>query len=225
MRFAKLHDWNLTPTEAVQLQRELAVRIDARTPLGKWNVVAGADVSYNKFDPTLYASVIVFRVCDSSVIETVDVVTRAAFPYVPGLLSFREAPAILQAFAELKTKPDVVLFDGQGIAHPRSLGIASHMGLWLGLPTIGCAKSRLCGKYNEPKPRAGSRSRLVHEKEQIGYVVRTKDNVKPLFVSAGHGIDLASAVRVVLSTVRGYRLPEPTRQAHLRVNGLRRGDI
>ena len=222
MKFKPLHTWDLTPAEAVELQRELAHRIDVRTPLVSWKLVAGADISYNKYDPTFFASVIVYRARDGEVIETSDVVRRGAFPYVPGLLSFREAPALLDAFAQLKTAPDVVMFDGQGIAHPRRLGIASHIGLWLGVPTIGCAKSRLCGTYKEPNAAPGSLAPLMHRKEQIGYIVRTKHKVKPVFVSAGHRIDLASAVRVVLGTTRGYRLPEPTRLAHLRVNELRR---
>jgi deoxyribonuclease V len=222
MHFKHLHTWDLTPTEAVQLQRDLAGQIDVRTPLKKWKTVAGADISYRKFDPTLYASVVVVRVSDGEIIETSDVVRQASFPYVPGLLSFRESPAVLDAFAELKTRPDVVMIDGQGYAHPRRMGIACHLGLWLGIPTVGCAKSRLCGTHREPGPRRGALARLVDRKEQIGYVVRTKDRVSPLYISAGHKIDLASAVRVVLGTTRGFRIPEPTRLAHLRVNELRR---
>src|SRR5207247_4474039 len=145
MQIRPLHTWNLTPTEAVQLQRDMTDRVDVRTPLRSWKLIAGADISYRKFDPTLYASVIVIRVSDGSVVETADVVRQATFPYVPGLLSFRESPALLDAFAELKTRPDVVMIDGQGYAHPRRMGIACHIGLWLDLPTIGCAKSRLCG--------------------------------------------------------------------------------
>jgi deoxyribonuclease V len=138
------------------------------------------------------------------------------------LLSFREAPALLKAFAKLQSQPDVVMIDGHGIAHPRRLGIASHIGLWLQVPCIGCAKSRLTGKYKEPGLKAGSITPLMDRDEQIGSIVRTKTKVKPVFVSPGNLIDMASSVRVVLETTRGYRIPEPTRLAHLRVNELRR---
>lgn len=222
MQVATLHSWKLTPTEAVQLQLELARHVDVRTPLAEWRLVAGADISYNRFNPTFFASVIVWRPSDGAIVDHADVVRQAAFPYVPGLLSFREGPALLEAFAKLRTEPDVIMMDGQGIAHPRRLGIASHIGLWLNLPTIGCAKSRLCGTFEEPGDAPGSLAPLKHKGEQVGYVVRTKRRVKPLFVSAGHRIDLTSAVRLVLETTRGYRLPEPTRLAHLRVNELRR---
>lgn len=216
------HPWDLEISEAVQLQRELAKEIDTRQPLTKWDLVAGADISYNRFDPTFYASVIVYRLADGAIVETQDETDLASFPYVPGLLSFREAPALLKAFAKLKTRPDVVMIDGQGIAHPRRLGIASHIGLWLEVPCIGCAKSRLTGKMKEPSLKAGSIAPLMDRDEQIGAIVRTKTKVKPVFVSPGHLIDMASSVRVVLETTRGYRIPEPTRQAHLRVNELRR---
>jgi deoxyribonuclease V len=225
MQITPLHRWDLSPAEAVALQRELARRVDVRTPLPAFDLVAGADISYNKYDPLFFASVIVYRVSDGTLVETQDVSRLSTFPYVPGLLSFREAPALLDAFAKLKTRPDVIMIDGQGIAHPRRLGIASHIGLWLDFPTVGCAKSLLAGKCKPPDPAAGSLSPLMIGDEQVGYVVRTKNKVNPVFISAGHKIDLASAVKVVSATVRGYRIPEPTRQAHLRVNALRRGEI
>ena len=222
MQIHPRHSWNLPISEAIQLQRELAKEIDTRRPLAKWDLIAGADISYNRFDPTFYASVIVYRVADGAIIETQDETDLAAFPYVPGLLSFREAPALLKAFAKLETRPDAIMIDGQGIAHPRRLGIASHIGLWLQMPCIGCAKSRLTGKMKEPDLKAGSIAPLMDHGEQIGAIVRTKTKVKPVFVSPGHLIDLTSSVRVVLETTRGYRIPEPTRLAHLRVNDLRR---
>jgi deoxyribonuclease V len=167
--------------------------------------------------------VVVLRVADLEVVEKQESIRESPFPYIPGLLSFREAPALLEAFAKLKHEPDAVLFDGQGIAHPRRIGIASHVGLWLNKPSVGCAKSLLTGKHREPGKRAGSVTALLDKTEVVGQVVRTKDRVRPLFISAGHLIDLPSAVRLVLQTCRGYRLPEPTRQAHLHVNALRRG--
>ncbi len=181
-------------------------------------------MSYNRFSPKLYAAVVVLRLSDGAVLETQGIVGRAAFPYVPGLLSFREIPIVLEVFAKLQHRPDVVMADGQGIAHPRRLGLAAHLGLWLDLPTFGCAKSRFIGTYEEPGTDAGSTSPLRDAEEVIGAVVRSKRRCQPLFVSAGHKIDLASSVRLVLETCRGYRIPEPTRQAHLAVNELRRRD-
>lgn len=220
-----LHRWDLTTADAIELQRELASQIDVRTPLTSFNLVAGADVSYNKLDPTLYASVVVYRVSDGVVVAASDEICSAAFPYVPGLLSFREGPACLAAFEKLDVRPDVVMCDGHGLAHPRRFGLACHLGLWLNLPCFGCAKSRFIGKHKEPSARPGSLAPLMEKAEQLGYVVRTKDRVRPVFVSAGHLIDIASAVRVTLATVGRYRIPEPTRLAHLRVNALRRGNL
>ncbi|MFL5339621.1 MAG: deoxyribonuclease V [Gemmataceae bacterium] len=217
-----LHSWNVTPAEAVQLQLKLAQQLELRTPLTRMELVAGADISYNKYDPTMYATVILYRVADGEIVEAQDAVATTTFPYVPGLLTFREAPSYLKAFAKLQTIPDVVMCDGQGIAHPRRMGLAAHLGLWLGVPTFGCAKSRLFGRPRELAPEAGSLAPLMDREEQIGYTVRTKSRCNPVFVSPGHNIDMASAVRVVLGTLRGYRIPEPTRRAHLRVNELRR---
>jgi deoxyribonuclease V len=222
MRISPLHSWNLTPKEAVALQRELAGRVDTSRPLGQCEIVAGADVSYNRFSPTCYAAVVVLRTRDWTLIETQGAVSESKFPYVPGLLTFREAPVLLEAFRKLRTMPDAVMLDGQGRAHPRRLGFAAHMGLWLNIPCVGCAKSRLIGTYAEPGMRAGSRTQLMDHGEVIGSVVRTKDHVKPVFVSIGNKIDLASAVRLVLRCCNGYRIPEPIRQAHLHVNALRR---
>jgi deoxyribonuclease V len=224
MRLHPLHSWDLTPSAAVALQRELAGRVDTRTPLGEWELVAGADVSNNRFSTRFYAGVVVLRRSDLAIVERQGAVLDTPFPYIPGLLSFREAPALLEAFAKVEAEPDVVMFDGQGIAHPRRLGIASHVGLWLDRPTLGCAKSLLTGRFNEPAVTAGSVEPLTDRGEEIGAAIRTKSKVQPVYVSAGHRIDLASAVRVTLDCVRGYRLPEPTRQAHLFVNELRRGE-
>ncbi|MGE3182809.1 MAG: endonuclease V, partial [Phycisphaerae bacterium] len=148
-----------------------------------------------------------------SLLESHVVVAQLKFPYVPGLLSFREAPALLRAFAKLEKIPDVVLCDGQGLAHPRRLGLASHLGLWLRIPTIGCAKSRLCGEHRMPARTRGSRTKLVHQAELVGTVVRTRDDVRPLYVSVGNLCTLADAVRLTLACSVGYRMPEPTRLA------------
>ncbi len=223
MTVLDLHPWNLTPTEAVALQRALAGRVDARSPLTHWELIAGADVSYNRFSPTVYAGVVVIRAADGMVVEKQGVVREVTFPYVPGLLSFRETPVLLEAFALLHCEPDVVMVDGHGYSHPRRFGYACHLGVLLDRPTLGCAKSRLTGTHKEPGKPPGSLTPLKDTGEVIGQVVRTKLKTKPVFVSVGHKIDLASAVRVVLESCRGYRIPEPTRQAHLHVNALRRG--
>ncbi len=216
------HPWDLTTAEARDLQIELAGQVDASSPLPPWKTLAAADVSFNRGGKTLYAAVVVVAADTLEVIERVGLASPARFPYVPGLLSFREAPALLEAFERLKARPDVVLCDGQGIAHPRRFGIASHLGLRLGLPTVGCAKSRLHGEHDEPGPNRGDRAPLVDKGEVIGTVLRTKDRVKPLYVSVGHRCDLDSAVALVLATTRKYRLPIPTRLAHDYVNEVRR---
>jgi deoxyribonuclease V len=221
MRVRTLHSWDVTPKEAVALQRELAGRIDTRTPLEDWELIAGVDISYSRHSNTLYAGAVVLRRDDLRVVEEQTAVREAKFPYVPGLLSFREIPPVLDALAKIRTRPDVVMFDGQGLAHPRRIGYASHAGLCLDVPTLGCAKSLLCGEFGRLGKTAGAIAELVHREEVVGMAVRTRTSVQPVYVSVGHGIDLASAVRVVLQTCRGYRIPEPTRQAHRLVNALR----
>jgi len=222
MKIAGLHDWNLTPKEAVALQRELAGRIETRTPLTHCELIAGADVSYNRFSPIVYAAVVVLRTADWSIVEVRTTIAETRFPYVPGLLSFRETPILLEAFAKLQSRPDAIMCDGHGYAHPRRFGYAAHVGLWLELPTLGCAKSVLVGKFREPGKKRGSVAPLRDRDEVIGMAVRTRDAVQPVYASVGHRIDLASAVRLILESARGYRIPEPTRQAHLHVNELRR---
>jgi deoxyribonuclease V len=217
-----LHRWDLSPAEARELQTELAARIDTTSPLGPVRTVAAADVSFDRGGPVVFAAVVVVDAATGREIETAGVVAPAVFPYVPGLLSFREAPAVLGAFAKLSVEPDAVLCDGQGIAHPRRLGLASHLGLWLDRPTIGCAKSRLCGTFDEPGPQRGATSPLLDRGEVIGMVLRSRRNVKPLFVSQGHRCDLESAVRLVLEQLGKYRLPGPARLAHEHVNAMRR---
>ncbi len=222
MTIKPLHSWDLSAAEAFALQKELAKSLDIVEPLGGWKTLAAADVSFDRFGTELFAGIVVLKVPGFEVIERVGVTSPARFPYIPGLLSFREAPALLEAFARLENTPDVVLCDGQGIAHPRRLGIASHLGLWLRIPTIGCAKSRLCGQYEEPGANRGDRSPLIDRGEIVGAVLRTKAKVKPLFVSPGHRCDLESAVAVVMETGGKYRLPEPARMAHDYVNEIRR---
>jgi deoxyribonuclease V len=218
-----LHSWDLSPAEAAALQAELAGRVDVRTPLGRYELVAGADIAYALGSNLLHAAVVVWRATDGAIVEKQGVTREATFPYIPGLFSFREAPALLEAFARLHTIPDVVMVDGQGRAHPRRFGLACHLGLCLQLPCLGCAKSGLYGQYTDPESTAGALASMTEGGDLIGQVLRTRAGGKPVYVSAGHLIDLASAVRVVLETCRGFRLPEPARQAHLHANDLRRG--
>ena len=222
MRIQPLHAWTTVPAEAREIQRTLRDRIrQCRLPkTPEW--VAGADVSYEKRTGMAYAAVVVLRLTDLEIVEAATAQGPTPFPYVPGLLTFREAPMLLQAFSRLRTRPDVVIFDGQGIAHPLNMGLAAHMGLWLQIPSIGCAKKRLVGKFDMPGPERGQSSDLWYHSRVIGAVVRTKNRVKPVFVSPGHLITLEESVALVLRTCTTYRLPEPTRQAHLLVNRLRK---
>jgi deoxyribonuclease V len=216
-----LHRWDLTPGEAVEVQQRMRYMVRMRPLARPVGAIAGADISYNKFSKTVYACIVVLSLPDLRIVETAGVRSVAKFPYVPGLLSFREAPSLLEAWEKLKTKPDVLMFDGQGIAHPRRFGIACHVGVLLDWPTIGCAKSILVGRYGELGLEAGSRSPLVDKGEQVGVALRTKSKVAPVYISPGHLTDLDSAVDLVLRSTTKYRLPEPTRQAHLLVNQLR----
>jgi deoxyribonuclease V len=221
MKYLDLHHWNLSYDEAVKVQRELSSRIILQSPKTKPKLVAGADVSYSKGSDLFFSCVVVFEMSNMTVVEEATAQDRVDFPYIPGLLSFRESPVLLKAFDKLKNVPDVVIFDGQGIAHPRGLGIASHIGLILDIPTIGCAKNVLVGHYETPGIEAGEYTPLVFESKTVGVALRTKRNVSPVFVSPGHKMDIPSAIDIVLNTCRGYRLPEPTRQAHLLVNKVR----
>ena len=222
MEFKDLHTWDLSPGHAIALQKQLAGRVQLENSLpGSINTLAGVDVSYKKWGRLLHAAVVVLDCESMTVLETITASGECSFPYIPGLLSFRELPVLLQAFTRLETVPDVILADAQGVAHPRRLGLASHLGLWLDLPTIGCAKSRLCGVHGEPGSAKGCWLPLLDDGEEIGRVVRTRVHVKPLYVSPGHKINFDAAVEIVLQSGRGYRLPEPTRQAHLLSNKLR----
>lgn len=223
MDFPELHDWTMTPKAAVALQRQLAQRVlsDGCLP-PKLRYVAGTDVSYSRGSSRFFAAVVVLALPDLSVVEQVSASDSVSFPYVPGLLSFRELPVMLKAFKLLRTTPDAVLVDGQGIAHPRRLGLASHLGLWLDLPTVGCAKSRLCGEHGQAGPLRGDGVPLVLDDKTVGTVLTTRDGVKPLYISPGHLLDLPAAAELVMRCLGRYRLPEPTRLAHHLANEARR---
>lgn len=207
-----LHGWDVSAAEAIRLQEQLRDRLILANCVGQVATVAGVDVCVR--GELARAAVVVLRYPDLAVVEVATAVAPATFPYIPGLLAFREAPAILAACAQLRCEPDLFIFDGQGRAHPRRMGIACHVGLCLDRPTIGCAKSRLCGEHALLPEAAGAWVPLVDAGETIGAVVRTRSGVKPVYVSAGHRIDLATAVHYVLACCRGYRLPEPCRRAH-----------
>jgi len=218
MRFSALHGWDVSAQEAVTLQRELAGRVSRHNAAVLVHLVAGVDVSVTRAGNAA-AAVVVLRYPE---LDTVEIAVRrgaASFPYFPGLLSFRELPLVLEAFRGLKTRPDLIMVDGQGVAHPRRFGIAAHLGVYLDRPAIGCAKSRLCGAADMPGVLCGSRTELRDGDEVIGAVLRTKKGIKPLYVSIGHKIDLETALGWVMKCVRGYRLPEPLRRAHLAAGG------
>jgi deoxyribonuclease V len=222
-----LHPWDLAPAEAIALQKRLGREV-LETPLAapeRVRYIAGIDVSSVRESALLTAGVVVWDSVKNEVKETAAVQMERDYPYVPGLLSFRELPVVIEALKKLTMEPDVLFVDGQGRAHPRRLGIAAHLGLLLDRPTVGVGKSRLVGHYEEPGPLRGDQSPLMDGSEQIGTVLRTKERSNPLFISVGSHIDLASAVSLVLSSLRGYRLPEPTRLAHLHVNGVRTAGV
>lgn len=208
-----LHEWDLSPREAIELQRELAKQITCSDRLPEVKRIAGVDVAYNPRSGQSAATVCVLDFPSLELLECSVAHCPTPFPYVPGLLSFREVPPILKAFESLKTLPELIFVDGHGRAHPRRIGIASHLGLWLRLPTIGIGKSRLCGTFEEPGMTKGSWTDLVHRDEVVGLVLRSRTNVKPIFVSVGYGIPLDECLQWTLQTTPKYRLPEPIRQA------------
>ncbi len=222
------HRWDLTPREAIVLQRKLATRVrpTGRAPAGPY-LVAGLDISgsgrWARGDERLVAGVIVFSHPERHIVECHAIERPSTFPYVPGLLSFREVPVYAELLSSLQHEPDLLLCDGQGIAHPRRFGLAAHLGVLFDVASIGVAKSRLCGEYDAPGVARGSRSPLRAGEEVIGTVLRTRAGVKPLFVSVGHRINLAAAAGRVLELAPRYRLPEPTRMADRWVGRLRRG--
>ena len=214
MKARSLHGWDLTPKEAIALQTALRGRVVRKDRIGAVRRVAGVDVGFEQDGRVTRAAVAVLDFPDLALVEQVVVRAATAFPYVPGLLSFREAPAVLAAFEEIRVAPDLILYDGQGIAHPRRFGIASHVGLLLDCPSIGVAKSRLVGEHRMPATRRGAWTPLRDAGEVIGAVLRTRASVKPLYVSIGHRVSLETAVRWTLACVTRYRLPETTRWAH-----------
>jgi len=217
------HRWDVTPEEARRIQVELRERLVPEPPPGFAPArVAGADISFERFEDVGYAGVVVLDAATLAPVAQATAVVDLPFPYVPGLLSFRELPAIAAAWERLEVRPDVVVFDGQGTAHPRRFGVACHGGLLLDVPSIGCAKSLLVGTHGPLGEERGSTAELVHRGEVVGMAVRTRAGVKPVYVSPGHRMDLPTAVEVVLRMAPRYREPETTRLSHRLVNDLRR---
>lgn len=207
------HSWSVAPKRAVAIQRELAERVIRTGDVRRLTLAAGTDLAFTDGGATCVAGVVVWSVETHEVVEQHVVRRPVRFPYVPGLLSFREAPAILAALRRLRTVPDVFLFDGQGWAHPRRFGLACHVGLIIDRPSLGCAKSILVGGGPPPRAQTGSTAPLEHEGQRVAMAVRTRDRVKPVYVSIGHRLSLAAAVRITLACTGGFRLPEPTRLA------------
>jgi deoxyribonuclease V len=220
------HDWNVTPSEAVQIQRDLQSRVSIEPLQKEIKVIAGVDVSLNMFEKDIYAGVVLLSYPDMQVLGHSVIKSRTDFPYIPGLLSFREIPALLECFKTLPEMPDLVMVDGQGIAHPRHFGIASHLGVILDIPTIGCGKSKLYGSYTEPT-EVGQAESIIDPKtgELLGKAFKSKARSNPLIISPGHKVSVNEALAITKACLRGYRLPEPTRQAHLLTNAFRKGEI
>ena len=215
----------LSPSEAVALQDELRLQIRLQPYEGPLQTIGGADISFNKFSDTVYAGIVVLAYPTMEVLERHWLRTSATFPYIPGLLAFRELPALLEVWDGLRQKPDILVLDGHGIAHPRRMGIAAHFGVVAGHPAIGCGKTRLTGSFEPPGPEPGSLSRLMLRGAHIGDVLRTKARCNPVFVSPGHLVSQEQSTAIIQNCVGRYRIPEPTRQAHQLVNEARRGDL
>jgi deoxyribonuclease V len=212
---------NLTPAQAIAYQQELRKQINIK-PLDKpIRAIAGADISFNKYLDVVYAGIVLFSYPDLQIIGQSSIISQTTFPYIPGLLAFREVPALLEAWNKLAVKPDVLVLDGQGIAHERRLGIATHFGLITNTPTIGSAKSRLTGKYDEPGEEIFAQSPMYDKGELIGIALRSKKKCNPIYISPGNLVSMEQSVELIKICIRGYRIPEPTRQAHLLVNKIR----
>ena len=219
MRVHKLHEWHLSLEQAKEIQLSLAGSVMSKNEGIDPHLVAGVDISSSNIQGMARGAAVILSYPELHVVEIKTAESKVALPYIPGLLSFRESPLILAACEKLCNTPDLILVDGQGIAHPRRLGLASHLGLFLEVPTIGCAKSILCGRHEDLREAVGSYAEIVDNGEVIGAALRTKIGIKPIYVSIGHKIDLASALHWVTKCCRGYRLPEPTRLAHLAAGG------
>jgi deoxyribonuclease V len=226
MQAAVPHSWDLTPTDAARLQVEMRSRLKKEKAFGAVRTVAGADIALSRRgrEAMGYAGVIVYSFPDLKEIERQSAERPLTFPYVPGLLVFREGPALLEAFAKLRTEPDLLLFDAHGYSHPRRFGLACHLSVVFDKPGIGVAKSLLVGDYQEPPDLVGAWTPLLDGEETIGAVLRTRLGVQPIFISIGHRVDLESAIELALACTDGTRIPKPTREADHFVEQLKRGE-
>lgn len=222
MMAAGLHPWAVSVQEAFRIQQDLKSRLRLEDDSGEPETIAGVDVAFSSEEQLLYAAIIVLDARSLEPVETVSAVQQPTFPYAPGLLTFREGPVVVEAYERLSREPDLLMFDGQGIAHPRGLGLASHLGVLLDRVSIGCAKSRLVGEFKEPKQKRGSMRTLSFERRKVGVVLRTRDNTKPVFVSPGHRITVETAAARVLGATKGFRIPEPTRLADIEAERAKR---
>ena len=225
MNIPDSHPWDVTYREAIEIQEELEGKVILRKIAHRPTSIAGLDVSYQKGTQRIWAGAVVLNFADLAVIEERWVEREVSFPYIPGLLSFREIPALLGVLSKIRVEPDVIFCDGQGVAHPRGLGIASHLGVILKMPSIGCAKSRLVGEYEPVGDMKGDYSYLRYGGRVVGAVMRTRPGVKPLFISPGYGVTLDECTELVLKMCPRYRIPEPIRQAHALVNAMRSATV
>jgi len=219
MKVYKLHSWQISIVQAKEIQRKLANQVSRENDKLNPRLIAGVDISSSDSTGTACGAVVILHYPELKIVETKTAEAKLGFPYIPGLLSFREAPLILAACEKLSNPPDLILVDGQGIAHPRRLGLASHLGLFLDTPTVGCAKSILCGRHEPVDTEANSHAELIDHEEVVGAALRTKTGIKPIYISVGHKINLTAAIYWVMQCCRGYRLPEPCRLAHLVAGG------
>lgn len=225
MRIEKTHDWNLTPREAIALQERLREKVIARDDFGRVELVAGADAAFDKKAGLAFGAVVVFEFPSMREVERKAAARKLEFPYAPGLLSFREIPVLLDAFAKLEHGLDLIMFDGQGLAHPRRFGLACHAGVLLDIPSIGCAKSRLTGKAEEPGRERGEWSPLRDKDDVVGAVLRTRRGVKPVYISIGHRVSLDAALKFATACCDGLRIPVPTRAADRYVSEFKRSGV
>lgn len=217
---------NITIPEATVLQKQLRDKISLTDQGGRgFKTIAGADISLNMFSSIIYAGIVVLDYASLQPVSYSLVKSSTSFPYVPGFLAFREVPALMQALAQMPVRPDVIMVDGQGIAHPRRMGIATHLGLLSDIPTLGCAKKILFGKWEDPDVNKGANSPIMDKEETIGFALRTKNKVKPVFISPGNRMSLAKSLEIALHCMGAYRIPEPTRRAHEYVNLFRTGQL
>ncbi|MBA57043.1 MAG: deoxyribonuclease V [Pseudomonadales bacterium] len=215
------HSWDLSPKEAIEIQKQWSSRVVTSDQLGLVRRVAGVDVGFEDNNEVTRAAIVVLSYPDLQPIDSALVKIPTCYPYIPGLLSFREMPAILKAYQQLKRKPDLLLCDGQGTAHPRRFGIACHLGVWLDVPSIGVGKTRLVGSHDVLPDEKGAWVPLLDKGEQVGAVLRSRQGVKPIYVSPGHRVSLATSVEWVMNCVTRYKLPETTRHAHHLASNLK----